>query len=94
MFRFLFELLTNTPPFVGETLPELQSRVLSGAPERLTAHRPDAPPGLEAGVGKCLQKDLANRDANVTDLAGAPAPRKLSPHPARRARCATSGPAP
>jgi serine/threonine-protein kinase len=70
----LFELLTNSPPFVADTLPELQRHVLSAAPQKLAALRPDAPPGLEAVIEKCLQKDRANRYSNVADLAGALAP--------------------
>jgi serine/threonine-protein kinase len=67
----LFELLTAQPPFMGDSLPQLQGRVLGGEPQKLTSVRPDAPPGLEAIIEKCLQKDRANRFANVADLTGA-----------------------
>jgi serine/threonine-protein kinase len=70
----LFELLTNSPPFVGDNLPELQGRVLSGTPQKLRALRPDAPPGLEIAIEKCLQKERANRHANVAELAAALVP--------------------
>lgn len=70
----LFELLTNSPPFVGDTLPELQGKVLGGMPEKLTALRPDVPAGLEAVVMKCLQKDRTNRYANVAEFAAAVVP--------------------
>ncbi|MCK6589223.1 MAG: serine/threonine protein kinase [Polyangiaceae bacterium] len=70
----LFELLTNSPPFVGDNLPELQGRVLSGTPQKLRALRPEAPAGLEAVIEKCLQKERANRYANVAELAAALVP--------------------
>lgn len=70
----LFELLANSPPFVADTLPELQGKVLGGMPEKLSAYRPDAPPGLEAVITKCLQKDRANRYANVAEFAAALVP--------------------
>jgi serine/threonine-protein kinase len=70
----LFELITNSPPFVGDNLPELQGRVLSGTPQKLRALRPDAPAALEAIIEKCLQKERGNRFANVADLAAALVP--------------------
>jgi serine/threonine-protein kinase len=70
----LFELLTNSPPFVGDNLPELQGRVLSGTPQKLKALRPDAPPGLEAAIEKCLQKERHNRYSNLAELAAALVP--------------------
>jgi len=70
----LFELLTAQPPFIADSLPELQGRVLGGVPRPLASLRPDAPQGLEAIIEKCLQKDRSQRFANVADLAGALAP--------------------
>jgi serine/threonine-protein kinase len=70
----LFELLTNASPFPAETLPELQQRILGGAPQKVSALRPDVPPALDGIIERCLQKDRANRFANVADFAGALAP--------------------
>jgi serine/threonine-protein kinase len=70
----LFELLTAQPPFTGETMAELQGQVLTGPPLKLSAVRPDVPPGLEWIIEKCLQKDRVNRFSNVADLAGALVP--------------------
>jgi serine/threonine-protein kinase len=65
----LFELMTGSPPFVGESLPELRSRVLGGSQLSLNSFRPEAPKELEAVIARCLQKDRAARFANIADLA-------------------------
>jgi serine/threonine-protein kinase len=44
----LYELLTGSPPFTADTMPELVLRVVQGAPPApLRRRRPDAPPALE-----------------------------------------------
>jgi serine/threonine-protein kinase len=44
----LYELLTGSPPFTADTMPELVLRVVQGAPPApLRSRRPDAPPALE-----------------------------------------------
>jgi eukaryotic-like serine/threonine-protein kinase len=70
----LFELLTNASPFPADTLPQLQQRILGGTPQKLSGLRPDAPPQLDGIIERCLQKDRANRFANVADFAAALAP--------------------
>jgi serine/threonine-protein kinase len=65
----LFELLTGTRPFEGGSVPEVCAGVLTAPAPALRARRPDADPGLEAIVLRCLAKNPAERPANVTALA-------------------------
>ena len=64
----LHELITGSAPFDGSTMPDLLASILQDAPPPLRQLRPDAPHGLEAIIAKCLEKDPANRYANVADL--------------------------
>jgi len=78
----LFELLTGmtifdeTKDFTG-----LVADILETPHRKLGLFRPDAPPGLEAVIDKCLEKDRAKRWQNVAELAVA-----LLPYAPRRAR--------
>ncbi|MFO0617135.1 MAG: protein kinase [Polyangiaceae bacterium] len=65
----LFEILTGTPPFVGETLPQVCALVLSKPPPRPRTLRPDLPEVLEQTILRCLEKDRENRFATAADLA-------------------------
>lgn len=65
----LYELVTGTPPFNGETMPELLTKVLQRPPPQLRNYRPDAPEGFEAIILKCVEKDPARRYQNVAELA-------------------------
>jgi eukaryotic-like serine/threonine-protein kinase len=66
----LYELITGGPPFVADTMPELVLRVVHGAPPRaLASRRPDAPPGLEAVILRCLEKDRRVRYESIGELA-------------------------
>src|SRR5262249_49172148 len=57
----LFELLTRTLPFSGETTMSMCAAILTEAPANLRALRPDVPLELEAIVAKCLEKDPERR---------------------------------
>lgn len=72
----LYELLCGRPPFEGPGYLELASRILSQPPIPLAAQPvpPTLPPGLEAILRKCLEKDRHARYANAVDLAVALAP--------------------
>jgi len=78
----LFELLTGmtifdeTKDFTG-----LVADILETPHRKLGMFRPDAPPGLEAVIDKCMEKDRAKRWQNVAELAVA-----LLPYAPRRAR--------
>src|SRR5205823_6082713 len=57
----LYELLTAALPFVADTMPELVAKILGTTPVPLRTRRPDAPPGLEAVIDRCLDKDRGRR---------------------------------
>jgi serine/threonine-protein kinase len=65
----LFELLTRRRPFAGETPRALIHHVQTAEPPRAHSVCPDVPPGLDAVVWKCLQRDPADRYASAADLA-------------------------
>jgi len=65
----LYELLKGECPFGGETLPELVAKILSTAPTPLRALQPQLPAGLEAVIGKCLERDRNRRYASIGALA-------------------------
>jgi serine/threonine-protein kinase len=67
----LFELLTSKLPFAGDSIPQLCVAILHAEPRRLALLRPDVPPGLEAIVARCLEKDRILRYGNVADLSHA-----------------------
>ncbi len=70
----LYELLTGSPPFTGETITEVCARVMSDPPPPLEPLRSDVSPGLEAAMRHCLEKDREWRYANAAELAQALAP--------------------
>jgi serine/threonine-protein kinase len=61
----LYELLTGTQPFNGETLPQLVAAILAEPPQPLRARRPEVPPDLEAVVLHCLEKDRDRRFQSI-----------------------------
>ena len=65
----LHELLTGQVPFKADTLAQLCLMVVQQPPPRLRSLRPDAPPGLEALIRKCLEKDRDRRFPHVGDFA-------------------------
>ena len=65
----LYELVTGRVPFDAEDLPQLCVAILTQPPVPLTAVKPDAPPGLEEVIARCLQKDRTERYPNVAELA-------------------------
>src|SRR5258708_17680365 len=65
----LYELLAATTAFQGETVMDVCNAILDKEPRRLSDLRPEVPPGLADVVARCLQKNPANRFANVAELA-------------------------
>ena len=57
----LYEMLAGRPPFTAESLEALFHAILWRKPERVTAHRPEVPAGLDALVHRLLEKDPADR---------------------------------
>jgi serine/threonine-protein kinase len=77
----LYQLVAGLTPFDAQTLSELYSRVLLGPPTPLEHYRRDVPPGFEAVILRCLEKDRARRFQDVAELAAA-----LGPYAPPRAR--------
>ncbi|MEO8904011.1 MAG: serine/threonine-protein kinase [Polyangiaceae bacterium] len=65
----LYELVTGSSPFLAETMPELIAKILTSAPLPLASHRPDTPPGFEAVISRCLERDRERRYASIAELA-------------------------
>ena len=63
----LFEMLTGTRPFVGDTVVETLVRVIDHEPDWTTL--PDSvPPVLAIFLRRCLQKDLKKRVRDIGDM--------------------------
>jgi serine/threonine protein kinase len=70
----LFEMLTRKLPFVADNVAGLLASVIADPPFTISHFRPDVPPGLEAVVLSCLEKDAARRIGSAGELA-----RRLAP---------------
>ncbi len=64
----LYELLTGTVPFTGETPVEIAMKHLSQTPEAPSARRPDIPHDLDLVVLRALAKEPAERYRTAGDL--------------------------
>nr|MDP9342994.1 serine/threonine-protein kinase [Actinomycetota bacterium] len=67
----LYECLTGTPPYPGDTFETVMYGHLMTAPPPPTAHQPALPPGLDAVVAKAMAKDPADRYATCAELVAA-----------------------
>ncbi|WP_437759114.1 serine/threonine-protein kinase [Sorangium sp. So ce1389] len=67
----LYQLLTARVPFDATSLSELILMINTEAPPSPSMFRRDLPPGLEAAILRCLEKDVAKRFRSVAELAGA-----------------------
>src|SRR5262249_46105506 len=67
----LQELLTGECSFRAETVAELYVSILQSRPKPLRVLRPEAPPGMEAIIFRCLEKDPTRRFSNVGELSAA-----------------------
>jgi serine/threonine-protein kinase len=70
----LYEALVGAPPFFGESMPQVVTRILHAPAPRLSDARPELPAPLDGIVSRCLEKDPAARFADVAELAWALAP--------------------
>jgi eukaryotic-like serine/threonine-protein kinase len=70
----LYELLSGTLPFTGDTMPELVAAILSKIPAPVAVARGDVPAGMQGVIDRCLQKDPAARYADIGELARALVP--------------------
>jgi serine/threonine-protein kinase len=65
----LYELLAGVPPFAGETITELCTKVLTAPTPKVRDRRPEVPEALELVIDRCLEKDPGKRFPNVAALA-------------------------
>ena len=70
----LYELLSGTVPYVGDSLGELFACILENDPIPLRQHEPSVPAALEAAVMQCLRKKKEERLGSVAELAQLIAP--------------------
>ena len=64
----LYELLTGSVPFTGDTPVEIAMKHLSQPPEPPSAQRPDVPRDLDYVVLRALAKDSAERYRNADEM--------------------------
>ena len=65
----LYEMLTGTRPFIGQSLSQLLLNIMNQEPVSLRRHRADAPRQLEQIVRRSLAKKLGARYATARDFA-------------------------
>jgi len=65
----LYEMLTGTNPFAGDSIPTVCNRVLSSTPLPPSHSNPSIPPGLDDVVSSCLAKEPQVRMASAETLA-------------------------
>jgi serine/threonine-protein kinase len=82
----LYQLLAGTLPFDSDNPVKLYMLVLNSTPVPVQEHRPDLPHALADVIARCMQKDPANRFANIAELAYA-----LEPFAPPAMRGATKG---
>src|SRR6266550_1216619 len=70
----LYECLTGTPPYPGDTFETVMYGHLMTQPAPLTSHRPGLPAGLDAVLAKAMAKDAADRYATCAELVAAARP--------------------
>jgi serine/threonine-protein kinase len=70
----LFEAIAGSPPFAGESVPQICAALLNDPPAPMQTFRPDVAADLEKVIARCLAKDREERWASVGDLANALAP--------------------
>jgi serine/threonine protein kinase len=67
----LFELVCAATPFVGESITEVVTKVLSEPPRAVAERRPDLPPAFSVALSRALEKDRTRRYASVAEFARA-----------------------
>jgi eukaryotic-like serine/threonine-protein kinase len=67
----LFQLVTAQTPYQAQSVAELYAMLLRDQPAPPSRYRTDLPPGLEAVIMRCLERDPSLRFANVSALADA-----------------------
>lgn len=67
----LYELLTDRPPFAGDTIPGVAAAVSSDPIPPIQTFRPEVPDGLVRIIERCLYKCPDDRFQTTLELAGA-----------------------
>jgi serine/threonine protein kinase len=67
----LYQLVTGRTPFEADGMPELVLKIAGSPPTPIHTFRRDLPPGFDAVVLRCLEKDRQRRFGNVAELATA-----------------------
>ncbi len=89
----LYQLVAGKTPFHGETIQGVCALVIGGQPTPLRVYRPDAPPGFDAVILRCLARDREQRYRDVAEFSaalGAYAPARARVYVERIARVVTS----
>ena len=66
----IYEMLTGTPCFFGDSLPSLTHQIINADPPPVTQMRTDVPDALNKIVQRCLKKALKQRYKTGMDVAG------------------------
>jgi serine/threonine protein kinase len=64
-----FEMLTGSPPFVGDDVMEILRKVIGEPPPSLSQRRPGTPPELDAVLARAMAKNPAERFDSVLQFA-------------------------
>jgi len=64
----LYEMLTGTRPFDGQSAASVIGSILKDVPPALSTRQPLAPPLLDHIVSQCLEKDVDDRWHSIADL--------------------------
>jgi eukaryotic-like serine/threonine-protein kinase len=64
----LYEMASGERPFQGDSSVALASAILRDTPRPLVERRKDLPEGLVRIIGRCLEKDAADRFASARDV--------------------------
>jgi tetratricopeptide (TPR) repeat protein len=64
----LYEMVTGRPPFIGDDPVAILGQHLNTPPVSPSWHNQDIPPGLEALIMRCLEKDPLNRPQSITEV--------------------------
>ncbi len=87
----LYEMLAGRPPLSGDNPRSTMARQVTEIPPPLRTLRPEAPPALEAALGRALAKNPEDRFADVAEfvaaLEGGPGGPAATPAASAAARC-------
>jgi serine/threonine protein kinase len=65
----LCESLSGSPPYLGDTMPEIVAQILQKPVPSICALRPDVPGAVDRIIAKCMHKDVNQRYRDVAGLA-------------------------